>query len=66
MTVGLNDVVCLRDLLRDVDDFSNWEVLSDVLHQLHWKRKPLASAVNILSVALYDLFGANGTSWFGT
>ncbi|KAL0574354.1 Squalene epoxidase [Marasmius crinis-equi] len=59
MTVGFNDVVILRDLLRDVEDFSDWEAMKGVLHRLHWRRKPLASAVNILSVALYDLFGAN-------
>ncbi|KAJ8084774.1 Squalene epoxidase [Marasmius tenuissimus] len=59
MTVGFNDVVVLRDLLRDVNDFSDWEAIRNVLHRLHWERKPLASAVNILSVALYDLFGAD-------
>ncbi|PPQ81167.1 hypothetical protein CVT26_010479 [Gymnopilus dilepis] len=59
MTVALNDVVVLRDLLADVQDFKDWNTLRKVLHQWHWKRKPLASTVNILSVALYDLFGAD-------
>jgi hypothetical protein len=41
-------------------DLTNWHALMDVLHRWHWARKPLASTINILSVALYDLFGADG------
>ena len=63
MTVALNDVVVLRDLLEKVNDFSDWKEMSRILHRWHWRRKPLASTINILSVALYDLFGADGTSW---
>ncbi|PPR05224.1 hypothetical protein CVT24_010330 [Panaeolus cyanescens] len=59
MTVALNDVVLLRQLLGEVDDWSNWSAVKKALHRLHWDRKPLASTVNILSVALYDLFGAD-------
>nr|ABU55002.1 squalene epoxidase [Hypholoma sublateritium] len=46
MTVALNDVVVLRDLLGSVGDLGDW--------------RQVASTVNILSVALYDLFGADG------
>lgn len=60
MTVALNDVVVLRDLLEKVNDFSDWKEMSRILHRWHWRRKPLASTINILSVALYDLFGADG------
>ena len=60
MTVALNDVVVLRDLLGSVDDLKDWKQLQKALHRWHWDRKPLASTVNILSVALYDLFGADG------
>ena len=60
MTVALNDVVVLRDLLGTVTDLSDWSQVRRVLHRWHWDRKPLASTVNILSVALYDLFGADG------
>ena len=60
MTVALNDVVVLRDLLGSVDDFKDWKQMQKALHRWHWDRKPLASTVNILSVALYDLFGADG------
>ena len=62
MTVAFNDVVLLRDLLMDVDQLADWKEVSGALRAWHWKRKPLASTVNILSVALYDLFGADGPS----
>ena len=64
MTVAFNDVVILVDLLSRVRDFSDWRVMSQMLHRWHWRRKPLASTINILSVALYDLFGADGTDFF--
>ncbi|KAF9445856.1 SE-domain-containing protein [Macrolepiota fuliginosa MF-IS2] len=59
MTVALSDVVLLRSLLGQVDDWSNWRNIQKMLNNWHWQRKPLASTVNILSVALYDLFGAD-------
>ena len=62
MTVALNDVVILTDLLRSVLHFDEWESISQVLHSWHWSRKPLGSTINILSIALYDLFGAEGLS----
>lgn len=60
MTVALNDVVLLRELLGEVGDWSDWGSVKKALHRWHWDRKPLSSTVNILSVALYDLFGADG------
>ncbi len=60
MTVAFNDVVVLRDLLTQTDKWGNWQDVRGVLHKWHWQRKPVASTVNILSVALYDLFGADG------
>lgn len=60
MTVALNDVVVLRDLLATVDDLKDWSQVRKALKRWHWDRKGLASTVNILSVALYDLFGADG------
>ncbi|CDO73864.1 hypothetical protein BN946_scf185016.g21 [Trametes cinnabarina] len=59
MTVAFNDVVLLRDMLLDVKDLADWKEVQGVLHRWHWARKPLSSTVNILSVALYDLFGAH-------
>lgn len=61
MMCAFNDVIILRDYLSQVKDLSNWKEMSDLLHHWHWRRKALASTVNILSVALYDLFGADGT-----
>jgi len=60
MTVALHDAVVLRDLLGTLPDFKDWSKVKKLLHRWHWDRKPLASTVNILSVALYDLFGADG------
>ena len=60
MTVAFNDVVRLATLLNTVEDWTNWHDISTILHQWHWSRKPLSSTINILSVALYDLFGAEG------
>jgi squalene monooxygenase len=77
MTVALNDVVILQRLLSEYlasrgsdihegvkSTWSEWDELSGLLRKWHWERKSLASTVNILSVALYDLFGAKGTSIF--
>jgi squalene monooxygenase len=60
MTVALNDVVILSQLLCQVEHLDDWDEVSDLLHDWHWSRKPLSSTINILSVALYDLFGAEG------
>ena len=60
MTVALNDVVVLHELLASVDDLKDWKQIQKALHCCHWDHKPLASTVNILSVALYNLFGADG------
>ena len=62
MTVALNDVVILTDLLRSVRYFDDWESVASILHAWHWSRKPLGSTINILSIALYYLFGAEGLS----
>ncbi|KAH7884061.1 squalene epoxidase-domain-containing protein [Phlebopus sp. FC_14] len=59
MTVALNDVILLSQLLAKGDSLSNWDQTSDILSRWYWSRKPLASTINILSVALYDLFGAD-------
>ncbi|KAG8911785.1 Squalene epoxidase, partial [Tulasnella sp. 417] len=44
--------------------FSDWSKMVPVLTDLHWERKGLAGTVNILSVALYDLFGAEDENLF--
>ena len=60
MTVALSDVVLLAPMLAAEPDLADWHALTDVLHRWHWARKPLAATINILSVALYDLFSAEG------
>lgn len=73
MTVALTDVVRLTNMLSerlssmpeppesDEDGpLSDWKMVSSLVRKWHWSRKPLSSTVNILSVALYDLFGADG------
>ncbi|KAG6841506.1 hypothetical protein C0991_010120 [Blastosporella zonata] len=59
MTVALNDVVMLRTLLAPIEDLQDWKQVKKVVQMWHWSRKPLSSTINILSVALYDLFGAD-------
>ena len=60
MMCALNDVFILRQYISEANDLADWKEVSHILHRLHWGRKALASTVNILSVALYDLFGADG------
>ena len=69
MTVAFSDAVLLTELLRPSDDLPagreglEWELLAPKLRAWFWERKKLASVVNIMSVALYDLFGgADGKS----
>jgi len=69
MTVALSDVVELTRLLTPLlstipsanasSPLADWPRLVLILHDWHWSRKPLAAMVNILSVALYDLFGGD-------
>jgi squalene monooxygenase len=61
MTVALNDVVLLRDLLDPaavtLDDI---DTVHGKLQNFHWKRKAHSSSLNILAQALYTLFVADG------
>ncbi|KAF7340058.1 SE domain-containing protein [Mycena venus] len=59
MTVAFSDIVVLRPLLTGVPDLGDWNQVKPALDRWYRDRKPLASTVNILSVALYDLFGAD-------
>ncbi|RJE24097.1 squalene [Aspergillus sclerotialis] len=62
MTVALNDVVLLRELLSP-EKVPNLADTSKVLNQLsnfHWRRKNFSSVINILAQALYSLFAADG------
>jgi len=62
MTVALHDAVLLTPHLapsHSLQDLSDWETIRRRLQTWHWERKHLAGVVNVLSIALYDLFGAD-------
>ncbi|KAJ7266860.1 squalene epoxidase-like protein [Mycena haematopus] len=56
MTVVLNDVVILSSLLGALPNFKDHQQVNRVLRQWHWRRKAVASTVNITSAALYNIF----------
>ena len=62
MTVALNDVLILRNLLgpKAVPDLGNTKLVLRQMRSFHWQRKNLTSVINILAQALYSLFAANG------
>lgn len=67
MTVALHDAVLLTEYLKpseELSDLHDWEAIRYKLQDWYWKRKHLAGVVNILSIALYDLFGADGKPSF--
>lgn len=58
MTVALNDVVLLSDLLSpfSVPSFHDTDLILNQMFIFHWKRKKLSSVINILAQSLYFLF----------
>lgn len=64
MTVALHDVVLFRGLLSHVDDLTDWERIRQILYHWHWRRKPLAATINILSVSLHGVCVADSLSSF--
>lgn len=62
MTVALNDVVFIRDLLspENVPNLADFNRVLKQLSVFHWQRKRASSVINILAQALYALFAANG------
>lgn len=63
MTVALNDVCVIRELLSPerVPNLSNTGLVLEQLAEFHWKRKNSSSVINILAQALYALFAADST-----
>jgi squalene monooxygenase len=62
MTVAFNDAVLLAELLGpgrfdSLHDLRDWDEVSNALKEWFWRRKNVAGVVNVLSMALYDLFG---------
>lgn len=66
MTVALNDVMFLRDLLSpsEVPDLDDTSRVLKQMSRFHWRRKNLTSVINFLAQALYSLFAANGKQKF--
>lgn len=64
MSVALQDVVILRTLLKRPDGpelLQNWRKFRQcIFGPWYNQRKGLAASVNLLSVLMYDLFGADG------
>lgn len=65
MTVALNDVTIIRDLLSPeaVPRLSDTDRVLKQLSVFHWRRKQGSSVINILAQALYALFAADGSSF---
>ena len=72
MTVAFNDAVILTAMLQPHgtvglgqgrEGLEDWGKIAEGLREWWWERKNLAGVVNVLSMALYDLFGgADGKS----
>lgn len=65
MTVGLSDVVSLRDLLstENVPSLTQQELVTSGLQTFYWRRKNYCVAINVLAMALYALFSAGDGSY---
>jgi len=63
MTVALNDVVILSDLLSHIESLSDWHEISAVLQKWHHLRKPLASTINTMSMSWAGIFAAQGEAF---
>ena len=63
MTVAFNDAVLVQELLSPeiVPDLGDTDLVLKQMKTFHWQRKQLTSVINILAMALYSLFAANGS-----
>ncbi|PIN00105.1 Squalene monooxygenase [Handroanthus impetiginosus] len=59
MTVALSDVVVLGNLLRPLHDLNDARTLCKYLESFYTLRKPVASTINTLADALYQVFSAS-------
>ncbi|RYP04690.1 hypothetical protein DL764_004306 [Monosporascus ibericus] len=62
MTVALNDVAILADLLSPerVPVLTDTAAVGRAMADFHWRRKRLTAIINVLAQALYSLFAARG------
>lgn len=60
MTVALNDVVLLSQLLApsQIPNLGDSSAVLKAMDTFHWRRKSLTSIINVLAQALYSLFSA--------
>ncbi|RUS18236.1 squalene epoxidase-domain-containing protein [Endogone sp. FLAS-F59071] len=60
MTVAFKDVCLLRDVLSpaNVPDFRDTDLVLAQLSSYFWRRKGYSAAINVLAMALYQLFAA--------
>lgn len=67
MTVALNDVCYIRELLspESVPSLGDTELVLKQLSRFHWMRKKSSTVINILAQALYMLFAAD-SAYFHT
>ncbi|XP_008798906.2 squalene monooxygenase SE1-like [Phoenix dactylifera] len=59
MTVALSDIVVLCNLLRPLHDLQDASSLCKYLESFYTLRKPVASTINALAGALYEVFSAS-------
>ncbi|ODN74363.1 hypothetical protein L202_06775 [Cryptococcus amylolentus CBS 6039] len=78
MTVAFNDAILLTEYLRPGgvlrgrpaeeglaagrEGLEDWEKVAERLREWFWERKQVSSVVNVLSMALYSLFGGSDKS----
>lgn len=64
MTVAFNDVVLLSELLSPerIPNLEDTKSILEAMRKFHWQRKKGAAVINILAMALYTLFAADGES----
>ena len=62
MTVGFSDVMLLSKLLapQRVPALEDTKAVARQMRTFHWRRKNGAAVINILAMALYSLFAADG------
>jgi len=59
MSVAFNDIAIWRELLRSIDDLSDYVAMDDAYTKFQNSRKTNHSfVINILAQALYELFSA--------
>ncbi|KAI8991646.1 squalene epoxidase-domain-containing protein [Mycotypha africana] len=63
MTVALEDVLTVRDLLskENIPSFTESELIIQAMDAFHWKRKRYSACINCLAMSLYSVFAAQSS-----